>query len=632
MTEEQYKKLLNRFEKLVAESIQLEGVEEAKNKGIDAAKSGVLNYMRQMANDGTRFQDTASELGLNPTGFNRGEKEYQKTYKKGFDAEMDKGIQSTYNPDTKQVTNTVNPEMSEEILAAAERIKKYVNQNKYGATIRWEEFKKDPDYVYLMRMKDLIDRKGLTNLYDENAPLPSDQGYGLKDGDSSEFDYTGFQVNSNGKIGKNYSSVIDFWTSRVRNFVESKYGFDIAIPQEAFSAGNKKLPNNTLIINFSSAMRCPAWNECLVKHACYARAGEKPHTAVYRANTNRYLLWELTRGDEKMMSLMLNMVKAYMFNYEAIFNAAHSLLKKQNIKNINELLAVDLEDELITDVLFDYFTKFRNIENVRLNEDGDFLGQWLVDAWNEFGGKVKKFGITISAYTCRNLNFEGVKNIVLNSSNTSNKSVDRYFIAISEEAYKAFDDTHEGFDPQTGRLKTVLRPLGTFDDTGRWTPNGNYYYKCPCGNEDVMGPDKKKSEKTKLSDYDCYKCNTCYTPNDINGGQPYYVFVKVHGTTESYLQERDGGSFRFGFSEHYQQNMEANKSIQQVKPKKKGLKEDLEAETMGPQSDDLALMQVTNNMVGSMNNHFSSYNPVMEESKVKTEFNEVLNKLNNVEF
>ena len=196
MTEEQYKKLLNRFEKLVAESIQLEGVDEAKNKGVEAAKSGVLNYMRQMAGDGTKFNGTASELGLNPTGFNRGQKEYQKQYNKGFEAEMGKGIQSEYDPKTKQVTNTVNPEITQEILSAAERIKKYVNQNKYGATIRWEEFKMDPDYVYLMRMKDLIDRKGLTNLYDENAPLPSDQGYGLKANDPSDFDYTGFDRNS----------------------------------------------------------------------------------------------------------------------------------------------------------------------------------------------------------------------------------------------------------------------------------------------------------------------------------------------------------------------------------------------------------------------------------------------------
>ena len=634
LTLEQYNKFLDDFENQLKESIHIQEAAGYKtNKGIDAAKAGVMSHMRGLAKDGTgNFQQTASEIGINADGFEKGDKQYKKTYDAGFKQEFDKGLTTSYDPNAKTFSTQFNSEITQEIKDAAQRIRQYVNQNKYGGTINWEAFKRDPDYVYLMRMKDIIDRKGLTILYDDNAPLPSSKGYGIDKKGTENFDYGGVEFNQNGEVS-GYDSVIDFWTSKVRNFVESKFGFDLSIPQKAFSAGNDKLPNNTLIVNFTSALRCPAWNECLVKHACYARAGEKPHTAVLRANTNRYLLWELTRGDNEMLKLMMNMVKAYIFNYETIYNSASGILRKQGIKNINDLLNLDLDNGLVTETLFEQFNSAKNVTNVRLNEDGDFIGQWLVDAWDDFGGKLKKFGVVISAYTCRNLNYEGVQNIVLNSSNVANKNVDRYFIAISEEAYASFDDTHEGFDPQTGRLKTVLRPLGTFDETGQWTPNGNMYYKCPCGNESIMGPKKKKEEKNSLMDYDCYKCNTCYTPNNLNGGKPYYVFVKVHGSSEAALQERDGGSFRFGFSEHYNENKANYQPPKKTKSKakKQQVKEGIEQQEVVSNGPNLALMQVTNNMVTSMNRRFSSYNPTMEEERVKNDFNQLLERINNAD-
>ncbi len=623
ITLEEYNKFLDDFENQLKESIHLtEKSTPQSNKGIELAKAGVLGHMRSLANNGTgEFQKTASEVGLNPTGFEKGPNAYKKAYQAGFDNEFNNGLTTVFDPKSKTVTSQANSGITQEILDAAQRIRQYVNQNKYGATINWDRFKEDPDYTYLMRMKDIMDRKGLTSLYDDNAPGPSYEGFGIKDGDATNFDYMGVTLNKKGEVGDGYKSVLDFWTSRVKNFVESKFGFDVNIPDKAFAAGNGKLPKNTLIVNFTSALRCPAWNECLVKHACYARAGEKPHSSVLRANTNRYLLWELTRGDEEMLSLMMNMVKAYMFNYELIYRASSGILRKNGIKSLNELLALDLDSELMDETMVELFKKYKNVENVRLNEDGDFIGQWLVDAWNSFGGKLKKFGIIISAYTCKNLNYEGVTNIVLNSSNLANKNADRYFIAISEEAYNSFDDTHEGFDPQTGKLKTVLKPLGTFDDAGRWTPNGNMYYKCPCGNEEIMGPKKAKKDKRHLMDFDCYKCDTCYRPNNLNNGQPYYVFVKVHGTSESALKERDGGSFRFGFSEHFIENGG------DIHASAAPIQEDAGVSN-GP---NLALMQVTNNMVTSMNNRFASYNPTMEEERVKSDFNQLLERINNTD-
>ena len=49
-----------------------------------------------------------------------------------------------------------------------------------------------------------------------------------------------------------------------------------------------KVPENTLIVNFTTAIGCPAWNECLVKHACYARQTEKGKPSVYDGNDRFY--------------------------------------------------------------------------------------------------------------------------------------------------------------------------------------------------------------------------------------------------------------------------------------------------------------------------------------------------------
>lgn len=625
MTEEQYQSLLSRFENLVNETLYLEGKSKPRqnNLGITKAKDKIQKYMQKSAASGQRFHDVASKLGLNSTGYEKGPEKYAKMYNDGFEKELNKNLKQTYGG-SNTLTVTVNPGVNDEILRAAEKIRKYVRQNPQGGVIDKEAFAKDPEYKYLMGMKDLMDLRGISYLYDDNSPMPSrPDEYGLK-GENPQFDFTHVPQNIGAKNG--YSGdIMKYWLSKLRSFTTAKYGLDVYIPDDIFPSGNNKLPSTTLVINFNSAIRCPAWNECLVKYACYARSGEKKsgYNSSFRSNTNKNLLWELTNGDSEMLHLMMNLVKSYLFNYESIFNQAKDLLYQYKIKNIESLLNIDFDDELISGELFDIFKNNQMATAVRLNEDGDFLGQWLVDAWDEFGGKVRKFGIVISAYTCRNLNYEGVKNIVLNSSNIANKNVDRYFIALSEEAYNAFDDTHEGFDPETGKLKVVLKPLGFFEG-GKWVPNGKYYYKCPCNIEEIMGP---KKEKTSPEDYDCYKCETCYTPNTLNNGEPYFVFVKVHGEANiKNLKERNNGNFQFGFSEHYMENMQKTKGYQQIN-------ENIQDETDGDTSD-IAINQVTRNAVLSMNRRFMSFGNALQEEreKVEEEFKKTLDRINNVEF
>ena len=629
MTEADYKRLQTKLDELINQSLVFEGSKtkpKQSNAGINTAKGDIEKYMQKLAKTTNSFGDIARRIGLNPDSY--GSKNYEKEYQKGFQQELGKSLIQTYNPEDNTLTTKPNPEVTEEILQAAERIKKYItntDNTKAGGTVNWDAFKKDPDYNYLMRMKDLMDIKGLSQLYDTDSPKTSKPNeYGLS-GKNPSFNYTQVPPSTKSFGG----DILKYWASKLAAFTKAKYGLQIKIPGDIFPSGNDKLPPSTLVINFNSAIRCPAWNECLVKYACYARSGEKRtgnNVGSFPSNTNKNLLWELTHGDTTMLQLMMNLVKSYLFNYEGIFNQASETLKRNKIKDISSLLSLELDNELVTGELFNVFKNNQKANAVRLNEDGDFLGQWLVDAWDEFGGKAKAFGIIISAYTCRNLNFEGVKNIVLNSSNIANKNVDRYFIALSEEVYNSFDDTYDGFDEQTGKLSIILKPLGDYDELGNWKPNGKFYYKCPCNIEEVMGP--KVKNKTKSEDYDCYKCEVCYTPNNLSN-QPYYVFVKVHG--ESNIGNfKDRKMKNIGFSEHYLENIQKSGIAQSLNETYESYQEDENIDLNTNQ----AFSQITRNAVLTMNRRFASYGSMLEEerSKIEETFKKTLDRINNVEF
>lgn len=605
------------LKKLIETTIFYEGRDFTPNKSMKSASNKVYTYMQNLArHDKEKFDKTAKELSLDPEDFAGGEKKYAKTYQDKRDAFAKSAIQDKYDKNTNTVITSVDDNVSDEIKNAAKRIKEYIHQNKMGGTVDWSRLKQDPDYDYLMRMKDLLDRQGLSSLYDDNAALTTTAAseYNIQKGDDENFNYVGVDNN----ILKKYNSIRDFWKSRLGRYMDSKFGIQIKMPK-MFGQGNGKVPTDTLIVNFTSSFRCPAWNECLVKHACYARADQKRENTSFYADTNKNLMWELTRTDDTMMGLMMNMLKTYIFNYDYIYNETSGILKKNGVKSLEDLINLDLSNPIIQETLGEKFRKHANVQNIRLNENGDFIGQWLVDAFDKFGSELAPFGIKISAYTCRNLNFEGIKNIILNSSNIANKGVDRYFIAITEKAYNAFDDTNEGFE--NGRLKVVLKPLGKYDETGNWTPTGEYYYKCPCGDTNVLGPKVKREDKA-LTDYDCYKCNNCYLPN--TNGKPYYVFVKVHGGGANNLEDRNAGNFSFGFSEHYQERMAA-----MGKPKKSVVKEEIEPEV---NNSDIALQQVARNAVYSVNKHFSEFGTQLKEDKVKNDFKTLLERINNTEF
>ena len=298
---------------------------------------------------------------------------------------------------------------------------------------------------------------------------------------------------------------------------------------------------------------------------------------------------------------------------------------------------------------------------IRLNEEGDFIGQWLLDAFNEFAGELKLLGISTAAYTCRNLNFKNIENIIINAStihvgtsgetegNVSN-AIARRFFAVSTSLYDSLEDTYvpngkrfeytvpekldskKDYDgskaivplhntPNGLHVKYDLKPYTnngmtpeTFND--RFDVNGptiknRLYYKCPCGRHGDVLNDKGKPIKM-----DCYLCRMCYEPKNQETGE-IYVLVEVHGDNID--------------------SFDMNKAN-----KERGIKNTMATYKEGRSifanrlceehryAEKLGLKMVCNNVITSAKNRISSIadaeaSSIMSEAK---KFNDILNSIN----
>ena len=146
--------------------------------------------------------------------------------------------------------------------------------------------------------------------------------------------------------------------------------WDADIATGLFSIGNQKLSDDTLIINFSSALGCPSVKVCpITQKACYAVAGENRLPNVRRKNIMVQNLWIETMKQSYYGKTEL---------LDKIFSIA----------------------ELYIKVLVN--TK-KPIKFIRFNEAGDFLSQRLLDNAALFAKKVKEeYGVISMAYTARN--------------------------------------------------------------------------------------------------------------------------------------------------------------------------------------------------------------------------------------
>lgn len=511
---------------------------------IDAKKDPVVHNAQQRIvgrmKDLVKQRDEKTLSVLKNKGYNDG------INNKALQKQIDKNFQNS----------DIRDAMSKDVLRIIKILQRYTIDDKGG--INFNRLKTDypSEYEDIVRMKNFIDLKGLTYLYDRSANMPS-KSYGInwKSGeDENSLDFNNItDAEAKDYRGDKLQSLED--TKRAmkiklaEQYLSFKYGLHMDIPNITLSNGNSKLPENTLIINFTSALNCPAWNECLVKHACYARSGEKRNPSTFRGNENRSLYWLTTEHDEKLMALMMDFVRSYCFNYTKI--AQHLIdnkMAKGSVKNLAvKLSQMSLDNDFFTPEIIEVMKTNKRIDNIRLNENGDFIGQWLVDAWDNEAAKYQPYDINISAYTCRHLNYEGIKHIILNTSFQNGKgNVARRFIALPGDVYDSLDETYGGKNNELVYTSDNIQPnpQPLFDVTinnGNYvlssTPNGKMFYKCPCGRE---------ANGTKIN---CYQCNLCYLPNNDN--MNLFVFVKAHGSGSEYLNGYDLIKNKIGVSRNF---------------------------------------------------------------------------------
>lgn len=478
-----------------------------------------------------------------------------------------------------------------------------------------------------------------------------------------------FDANGNKLTGEEWKKAIDGREDKKQELLKMKYqaiidsymthvyGIDFEMPNSPFTQGNAKLPSTSLVINFTSAHGCPSWNECLVKHACYARTSEQGYKNLWRKNDNLQMMWEGSKYDRKIKKSLRQMIRFYCISITRIasaFNKAKDENGKTFLENFLDRYHGGTSDEYgenFTNV-FDNQEKFGNesywnatkgkkgynapsslfkntvytalkntsndngflsvfnekerelirtssgclkVTHIRLNEEGDFIGQWLLDDMNEFAEELKSIGVQMVCYTCRFLNYDGIKNIVINASQQgigsnggiamSNDNIERYFFAVSEDFYNSLDETYGTIDDNGnvveaqcptlvvgnsyreglgsyGKIIPMPKPLGN---------SGKYYYKCPCGrgkvrdlpkkekgeseeefqnrvarfkvfhSVDTFNTERKKmnnNEVTSNSAINCYECNVCYCnkEEDIKYGtnlsNGLIVLVQVHSANK----------------------------------------------------------------------------------------------------
>lgn len=458
-----------------------------------------------------------------------------------------------------------------------------------------------------------------------------------------------------GEEGKQVEA--QYFTHLVNKMLTQVYGMQLTMPEDIFSLGNNKLSKDTLIINFTSAHRCPAWNECLLKNSCYAKATEHGYTDAFGKNKKMTMMWEASQYDQEIMDSLKTLIRLYIVNLSQLRSYVNQNNTEATYGEVAEGIENKQEEDYCFTLVRNGFDKMpenivniiKNIEGVkranyvRLNEAGDFIGQWLVDAMDIFAGELKIIGVSTTAYTCRSLNYDGIKNIIINASRAQIKgNVARRFIAIPEEMYNSLRETYttseenvvynENGMPNEKNItspvivedKIVPYPQPMYDESGGRMEG--YYYKCPCGRGKKSDKEQTKTEKifnnvlnpdskTIKSGVGCYQCRMCYEPKSSLSDKPIVVYVQVHSTEKdqfNYVQQQGAG-----FSSDYAKNLDDLRN---------GLNEN--AGQYNDENEMIAIQQITNNAIQSVNEHLTGLaQQKLEEERIKKDFFDTLRKL-----
>jgi hypothetical protein len=247
---------------------------------------------------------------------------------------------------------------------------------------------------------------------------------------------------------------------------------NVDIATGPFSISNAKLSDNqTLILNFTSALGCPSMNDCpITQKACYAVAGENRLKDVRRKNL-----------------IMQNLVT---------HASARNLL--DGLFDIAELYIIESIEH----------TR-KPIKYIRYNEVGDFMNQEMLIKAARFSKKMRdEYGVISMAYTAnkrldpsQEVDGEPIDTIIaINRSRNdiphSKDSLDRNFFGIKMQNFStnpninldnAYSDVDYVEDKDLRKLKVEQPILDKFGNpsipvlnTGSWDGGSGYYYICPC--------------------------------------------------------------------------------------------------------------------------------------------------------
>lgn len=498
------------------------GKEDIANSDvIRMKKDAIMGHIRNRidgdipTNNDDSYIDDITTIGINPN----------------FNSEDRKRVKSSYF--NKGKYKGFDVVLRNRLVSAASVLHRY--SNKSSQTFNFNKMRSDCNnssdgridgfsYSDLVKHKEFFDTKGVEYLYlSDNDNVRSRFKLNNKTiGKLDDYRYN----NDKSDIFSDEYAIAKMRESLLSNYMAKVYGLNVNLPGEVFSKGNAKLPNDMLIINFTSAMQCPAWNECLIKSACYARANEKMYSNTRNANVYRNLMWRSSYNDDKLTSMIYDLIKLYSIDYGKVLFELGMDVNNDEIEKLSSKNFSDMDEETLGII-----KKHRIVTTIRLNENGDFIGDWLVEKIDVMAGDLSLVDISCSAYTCRHLkSIENVSNIIINSSNLSlnGDSINRYFIALPSELFDCFENTYLNFDGRKRikkdyEIEASPRPLYSYKSNQL---NGNYFYKCPCDLRDGVN---------------CYNCKMCYTadnklPLDSSSSDSIlYVFVKAHGGSASRL-------------------------------------------------------------------------------------------------
>ena len=551
ITNKQYWKIINES---INQSVYLmEGDKYVTDKYITNFQKGINTAIQDKLKTDHKLQQKADEIGINPEFTKMGK---MNALNQALDPNTTQ-ISSSVTDRTKKVIDILRGKTNERGTVDFANIRNEANRGQYGGL----------SYADVLRTKDFIDSLDLRFMYDKSINPASkvtfkkgetqkEYKFGIIINIDGTYDDSNFNINNINQDQFNTwytksrqekisqaKAPIEMREQLVEKYLQSVYGMEFETPN--FSLGNQKV-TDALMINFTSAYRCPAWGECLVKHACYARAGEGRHyNNVKPSNDRKHLMWEACQDDPKLTKMVYDLLKAYVVDWDKVSKelSKGGMRKLGKIGDITQMYFKDMPEQLLTVV-----KECKRVSYIRLNENGDFINQNLLNKFDELAGDFKFIGVNTAAYSCRNLNFKGIKNIVINASrmNMEGPTIARYFYAIPVKMYNAFEDTYTA-KQMTNSFDSIGKnplPLFSIDANGNKIFNGSYYYKCPCSREDFSLVNPKNGSVKEKQAVNCYQCHLCYEQPDENiraklqDGGKYFVFVKAHGSHANVLDEK----------------------------------------------------------------------------------------------